>query len=453
MAVISRDYTDGIISIDQIGTGFMLGSLPRVQEEDNWREWYEGDFRTLFPNPTINNGRRLYDAADQITFPIFSWGSSFYYQAAFSTPPTISFSNDAQKEWYAEAEPRFVKALERAGEDWSIKGRGIVVAYADGSVVAVDPTSYFRVGRLHDPDEAVGHILVFRYRSFEQESDRNNPQQKRFFDRVRVARYMPSEGINTVQEFKFDTFTIREPLGPQEEGDIAGIATSGQRDSWYGDVASIAARYMIRLTNNDVVLNQSDNRIRVLPQGLLGDQTPGEALTPKQRVDKLKNEVRPVLLYPSQMPAPNPDSAIGAETYYADRESFSKELVEAIWLSAGIPPSSFGIGVGRGESGAAREKTEHRAKARVQRFRRDLQIAIPAILRGMGCPDGDITATWLYPPFEDVSTQLPVVLQMLNAGLVDVPTAQAMLGLEIVDTQATRDEEQPESGIDNDAAG
>ena len=49
---------EGLRSIDQIGPGF-LWNFPRLRDELNWERWYRGQFDTLFPPASIDNGRSL----------------------------------------------------------------------------------------------------------------------------------------------------------------------------------------------------------------------------------------------------------------------------------------------------------------------------------------------------------------------------------------------------------
>ena len=425
---IYRDYSDGIIDINQITSGLILGAMPRLIDEGMWKEWYEGNYNTLFPStPTVENGYALHSADSRIVPPIYRFASSFFQKAVLSSEPAISSSNATEFDrWWNgnknnEGKSRpFLQALKLAVEHWSVKGRAILVAYKDGTIEAIDPSSYFRVGRLYDSDEEVGHILAFTYRSFsgEQEPLKKIPWAQVYPNRCRVVRFAkPSRnypnGINTVQEFDFNGGVIRQPVTEQESAGVASILVAGLGDSFYKDTSTIVRAYIARISNNAVALNLSDNAPLIIPPGIFDYQDTAKPMSAQKLMEQFRRAVRPVLQSDiSNFTGKGLEKDIG----YDSRERFADELIEILWLVIGVPPSSFGIGVGKNESGAARSKAEHAAKVRATDFRSMLEAGIPNFLRSMGAP-GNISAKWLRAPFEDISQELPNVLDLHERGI------------------------------------
>ena len=49
---------DGIIDMEQITTGFRW-NLRRVVDQQNYFDWYDGDFSKLWMTPSLKNGLKL----------------------------------------------------------------------------------------------------------------------------------------------------------------------------------------------------------------------------------------------------------------------------------------------------------------------------------------------------------------------------------------------------------
>ena len=91
---------EGLRSIDQIQPGF-LWNFPRLREELNWERWYRGQFDTLFPPASIDNGRSLLAWDDIIKINMPRVFSQFYEDAIMSERPVVT-GTEAVIAWLAE---------------------------------------------------------------------------------------------------------------------------------------------------------------------------------------------------------------------------------------------------------------------------------------------------------------------------------------------------------------
>ena len=103
-------------------------------------------------------------------------------------------------------------------------------------------------------------------------------------------------------------------------------------------------------------------------------------------------------------------------------------LLDQFFLMSGVPPSSFGIGIGRGESGIAREKGQDAASSRARAYRRDLTQCLRELCVGAGMPDEDVAFTWIGTPFESESARADRAMMLFEKGIIDCNEARLMMG-------------------------
>lgn len=436
--------SDGLISMDQFGTGLEF-RFPRVIEEERWQQWYDGQYQTLMPAPTIDNGYKLFAVADLIKLPLHKLASDFYVDATLGEDFTVTTLEPSVQEWLDENLHRFLKIIRRGVEGWSITGRAVYVTHEDGALMEVPSYRYFRIGREYDPDHVIAHVIAWPYYEY-REGERFLPFSNRVPNRIRITKYAPSETppVNEVAVYELHGNVVGQLLQGPEPAGITSLCTAGDGDSWYGDAQTMLARMMIRVTNHDRTLNLSDNRPMMVPAQLM-TTTPGQ--TRQARREAFYNEINPIIETDAETARGN-YGTLGVDYQHSESRDFIELLADSIYLVSGIPPATFGIGIGRNESGAAREKAQDRASAKIRTFRNDLRQCIPILLRGLKAPDGDLQIAWLTAPFQTRQDKINEAIRLMQTGLITKATAQRMLGLAEEDTadapQTDENQEQEE---------
>ena len=92
---------EGLRSIDQIRAGVPVELPAACVEELNWERWYKGQFDTLFPPASIDNGRSLLAWDDIIKINMPRTFSQFYEDAILSERPVVTGSEPVIA-WLAE---------------------------------------------------------------------------------------------------------------------------------------------------------------------------------------------------------------------------------------------------------------------------------------------------------------------------------------------------------------
>ena len=94
-----------------------------------------------------------------------------------------------------------------------------------------------------------------------------------------------------------------------------------------------------------------------------------------------------------------------------------------------MPVSSFGIGIGRGESGYAREKAQDASSSRIRAYRRDTADCFPGLCRAAGAPKaGMLSFNWATQPFVDKSVAQEWLLRLYQAGVITLDELREGLG-------------------------
>ena len=297
-------------------------------------------------------------------------------------------------------------------------------------ITAVDPVAYYRVGAPDQPDELVGHIIAFTWREKTIE-ELNTIHDTEIPNRMTVLKVSGGESRQEVFEY---TEGIIGNLIETEETAVTGICVAGHGESWYSDVQDLAARIMTEYTLIFDDLNRNRNRPIYLPASIRTDiefalQTKGlEAVTAEDVAREIRKIIRPYITLTeedSQFPEGLNDSTLDLEAPF---EAYNTSL-DLFFIGSGLPPSSFGIGIGRGESGYAREKAQDAATARARRYRQDISDCMPDMVVGMGAPaNGEYAFNWSSPPFQDRSAHQAEILGQLAANVITREEAREALG-------------------------
>ena len=451
---------DGIVFIDQIGSGFVF-NVPRLFDEHKWRDWFNGDYGSIIPSiPSIDNGYSLLGTTqDQIlpnlqTVRMHEIASGFQSEALVSDGPSIVSETESGTNWFEERRFAVQKQLELMARDWSIYGLGVLVSYEDGSLHNVASPDYFRVGSVHDDDQISGHIIAYRYYEIEDATDRKLLRQAlhRQYqrpNRCRVLRYMPSENINTVQEYRLNGTVVGEPLTPERPAGITNLLTVGNWDSWYKESEKTVAAFFIAKTLNGKAVYKNINRALILPSTVLASEGRRDTRTPDERMKAFWNRQDPVIESDGSTKA----SDMGLVPGDYNTDALYNEMIYAaqtFYFMTGTPPVAFGLSIGKNESGLAREKAEARAAIRIRNARDDLAKGFPGILEGMGAPPmANFSVSWTSNPFETALDREEKIMLQYQAGILERNEAREMLGLRAVDEEENPDIEDESEGDNN----
>ena len=119
-------------------------NFPLVQDQLNWQEWFDNNFATLLPMPSVDNGLKLITLTDLIKIPLFRMASNFMRDAVIAEIPAASADDQVATDWLIENMAMIDRALRRGTRYWSVLDHGVYTA-EPGIIRAVDPGAYFRV--------------------------------------------------------------------------------------------------------------------------------------------------------------------------------------------------------------------------------------------------------------------------------------------------------------------
>ena len=414
---------DNLYSLDQFTTGLIF-QFPRVLEGERWNKWYRGEYETLMPAPSVDNGYKLFSANDLITYPYFMVASDFYVDATWAETPNVSgLSGNRGQEWLAQNAERVFQIFRRATLDWAIHGRGIVIVNEDGTLVNVDPTNYFRIGQIWERDDLVAHAICYRY--YDGPVQQHLPAYFFYPNRIRIIKYYPEMGINSVQTFAYSGVSVGQALTPEMPAGIAAICTFGIGDSWYGGIERLMARYLIQLTTNHATLNWAVNSPVTIPRRMLTSDQVNDTRSFQQKMDDFRQQVRPIIGLDED--SREPTKLQGAPEYPHQRDHLEM-LGLLISQVSKVPPTSFGIGIGAGESGYARERSQDAAAVRIKDIRNRIAKCLPDIVKIMGAPAGNYSFSWGTSPFEDKLAKQNELITLKEAGILTVNEVRTALG-------------------------
>lgn len=415
-------------SMGAFGPGYHF-IFPEVQAQENWWLWYHNQFDTLLPPESITTGLKLFGRGELIKLPLFEQASNFMASAVLSELPVGTADSEAGTAWLTEHDLLLDRVLRRGTQFWSIFDTGVWTA-EPGLISPVNPLDYFRVGRPEQPDNIVGHIIATRYRERTPE-EMNQPRTTMQPNRIRVLRHI--NGVSTVQTLQYNGAVVGEALTEEEVSPVTAVCVAGDQRSWYGGIKDTAARILIELTNMDQDFNLHRNRIQYLPAGVSDNVR--ESLSREDRPtsirairDEIMTQVRPLV---SLGDGDEPPIGSNEELETAGIFEELRVLFDLYYIASGLPPSSFGIGVGRGESGIARETAQTAASSRASAYRRDLMRCLVDLVKGAGMP-GEARFNWITPPFQTRSQRQTEIIQLVQARLITAEQGANALGWEYV---------------------
>ena len=397
-------------------------SIPEVGEQTRWIQWYEGHFQSLLPAQSTLNGLSLIAPGDLVTVPWFRTAAAFYETTVASERPAIDGS-DQVLAWNERHGDEVWSALERAVQYWSIFDRAVLAVSESREVVAVNPLYYYRVGTWESRDELVGHIVAEPY----WEGDSLHYSVVQAPNRIRVTRF--SANHNDVATYEYAGSSGTGTVGPligREQAGVRTIVAVGDGRSWFPQVKRLAAAYMIRLTLMGLELNQYVNRPTSVPANVANDLRghTGDTRSDAEVLRDFVNQVRPALTADKQ------DAQLGRvqeTTASTEQRELADMIGHLLFISAGVPPSVFGLGISPDSSGVAREYSNDVASSRVRAFREACARKLPAVLRALGAP-GRVQVTWAGNPLEHRTALVDDTLKLVQSGIITPEQAAVTLG-------------------------
>ena len=381
----------------------------------------------IYPSPTLANGLLLLDEQDRLNISFFYLASNFMRDAVLGEMPSVTADTDTGMKWVEGNQGKIERALRIGAMHWSIYDIGVWAA-EPGIINAVHPANYWRVGEFSQQDAEVGHIIAYRYR--DKTLAEINVDSTDYYNMIKVTKLLNGKATEQLFEL-YGEQQIGKAVGEPVESPITQICVAGEGLGWYDIAKDLVARILIGLALKEQDINRFRNMITYLPaevgtvikDSIVTSEGTNPTLTDyKAEIDKLRFPYIP-LMGNDVPPEPTVQLDLSAVTNHIDG------LLDLLFMISGLPPSSFGIGVGRNESGIAREKAQDAASARARSFRSDLQECLPMLAKAMGFPvRGELSFTWATSPFQDRTAKHQEILQMKRDGVILVNEARTALG-------------------------
>ena len=456
--------SDNIFDVDQFTEGMQF-IFRRVTRERIWDSWYDGEgYATQLPSVgTFKNGyaQLASNLANVIKVNLFKLATDVYVDGVFSDRPDVYGDSEEFMRWWEENAETIYKKFDDGNLKWAIKGLSVYVTHEDGSLLEVDPSTYFRVGGLADRDDLTAHVIAQKYYDPNYPSDTKEellPQtlhDRRAPNMIRVFKYSETGSgtkddmpRNTVQTFRFAGTVIGVPVTEEEDAGITAITTAGRRDSWYDAAADLAGAFLLRLSNNARVLNLADNRIIRLPASFFQSINKlNDDRSAQQKYADLMETLHPLVTYAADE-KPQDIDVVGNFDQYPDDHQLMEYLFQSFSLAAGISPAYWDFGLGANASGASIAERKDRSISRMDRYRADLRRSMFVIFKGLGAPglDQNVTISWRVGPYGDKQAYNNQVREDVRLGILDPQAAARLLGY---DESYVNKAEPEQEGMEN----
>lgn len=419
---------------DAVGEGF-IRNHPLTTAQRNWEQWYDDTYPPDFwPEPSMSNGLGQLTRGDTLrTYPIFRNASEFLADSIMSDLWELTGAEEEQEEWYEERDMMFEICGRRTAGFVSYLDFG-VVAVEDDILYAVDPKDYYRIGQRELRDKDAGHIMLFPWIDMSDAEAKQGADSKPY-NRIDVVKVLPGKPP-TIQTFAYSGNQIGTPVTGVLPSKIKAVFTVGNGTSWYGGAQDAVAALMISYSMVAKILNDWANRPLYIPETVLRAMQATlrlpEGAPPE--MDSIRELIldyyRPLFFFDSANDMVPGDAAIepALTAYFA----LIGELREQIDIMATIPVTAFGIDVGKGESGIAREKSMGAASAKVRRIRKQIARVFKYASEIMGAPGGAIPFEWEVPPYQSQEERDEQARAGYAANLRTQNEARSMMGLAVV---------------------
>ena len=441
---------DGVTSLTQIRTGFTW-SLPRVHETNRWLRWYNNEFDSLWRSAPANiiNALEIMERRDLIRLPIFEISSKFYQDAILSNETAVDTEHEPLRDWLAENRVDIFRAIGKALEYWSITGRFILMTTDAGEVRPVWPANHVFIVDPADADKVIGHNLVYLAWSEESPNAQVPPKRtdERPADRLIVHRIREEQGVLSTRDMYTyagaESGVIGSPIedATLTRSNLRAVYYAGNGQGFYGGLRDPALQACIRLTLLQRSLNRNADPHFFVPDSI------GDAEIVRRRVFPTTDVPDPDLPPPTTLGAtpslreqflegrgmliqitPEDAGTWGYQTYDPQVQGqldVIQWLFQTIYSISGVPPSAYGVNIGRGESGEARKAAMQRAAQLINEIRGEIQRIFGLVIRDMGAPippgqrpQEAVSIVWPESPFEDTATAIQTLLALEERGIV-----------------------------------
>lgn len=418
-----------LTSLEQVVEGFNW-NWSRLSREREWEEWYEGDFDSLFSGTaTDDNGMRVFDPNQVVHLGLFRAIAEFYWAALMSERPSVTSEDEARQNWLDEYLEKIWIGLDKAVEWWTYKGRAVIMVTEQMDVIPVDPSFYFPIRAEYDQEQVVAHLLAYTWHRQESDTFLKNAVHP---NRIRLVKLDPEiDDGGTVEHRLFHGQTIGE-LQETENAELLGIFTAGNGSSMFSRMRDPMRALMVRYSALTRTLNRHSNPHLVSTQELIDEAGNPRKLNPNGDL----------------IIAPNEDGS-GMPVYYLTWDGMIEPSLEYIakmeqyvHLTTGAPPVVFGIDVGKGESGASRDRLLFSAQSRVARMRREIEAMLEGIIDAMGAPGSGLDVGWVADPFASLSERRESLVTLVQAGIVSKNEARSNLGYDPLEETEMAEMEQ-----------
>lgn len=405
-------------SFDQIGTG-TLAITEKETNELRWWDYYLGKLEGLFEglNGREHNGISIVAGLRKEYVQMFKHLSLFYQDMLLSERPAISSTNESRQEWIEEYKDNIFEALDDAIESWSVLGKGILMTQADGSIRGIKNFNYYPIKAAYDEKITLGHCFIYTYPEYptDQMKTRTNFPP----NRARVVKYsnVPGFEINTIETYGFTGTQIQAPLGKNtltklidtQNSLVTSVSVIGKDSgTFYPDVEPHIRELILRETIDTRRLNSHSfpNLVAPATSGLVG---------PDGRL------LRPFPDTGSVLEADEGESYsyLTPELEVAATHAKIQRIINYIHLTSRVPPIIFGLDIGKGESGAAREKLLQGPDGIIRRVRREIENVLNEVFDAMGAPEGDTKIKWVADPFANVEARETLWLNRFDTGALE----------------------------------
>ena len=367
-----------------------------------------------------------------------------------------SVENESADEWLKENFNMLRKALRRASRYWSWGDLGVLRSeVVDGFplITAVKPYNYFRVGEPETDDRLAGHVLAYRWREKTEDELKQGDAGHNHPNRITLIKVAQGESVREV--YRFDGNVIQERID-EEASTVTHVSVAGEGEPWYSGARTGAIRIMTLMTLIVKEISRFVNRTRYIPSSLvfqmfesvreqIGEDTQRNATLISEEFNKL---IDPVVATPNVDQVPEESAVILQLT---DMFEMLKHEQDLFSITSGVPPSAYGIGIGRGESGYAREKAMDAAAGRVNEYRNDILSSLPALCEGAGLsPEAKPSFRFITPAFQSKQAYTDIILAIEERQIISKKQAAEALGFEYEGTDEPQpdimDSDDPEQG-------
>ena len=436
--VLDFDSYDGVTSLDQVRDGFNL-RLPRIAAYERFKQWYKGDYRTLYSaRNSLVNGLTLFAFEDLVKLPAFEVPSKFYQDSILARRPQLNTEYpDVEQQWKEHAYDIF-KALDKAIEYWSYTGAGVLISKSDGTIQAIDPAEHIPVQDPQNKDRIIGHVLAYQWRERDEQDLLTDRQRQ--VNRVNVVRVTQPEDMTERATSEIQTYHLAGPngiigpaIGEKQTADVTGVFMFGNRRGWYHSCQDAAAAIMVRVTLLGRLLNRFSDPHLWLPPGTGGSNVTFEGGTTQQMATlNAANKAKLIEGTGALIEASTEGPGTGYG-YIQGNPQAQEVLLILEWLAnwihlgSGVSPTSWGVNVGRNESGEARKQAALRSAQLISSTRQEIERLFPSMLVAAGItlpgdvpPNEVVSLSWADDPFGDAIDDIDQNIKLYEVGAIDI---------------------------------